>query len=81
MKKWIHWSRLQWDDGSKIEFEKTYTKVKNIVQKIKEKYFLIEFESKNEIFLSAIKKKKRNKKEKEKGNCLKIWKSEYTVVD
>ena len=38
-KKWIQWSRLKWDDGSKIEFEKNYTKVKNIVEKSKEKYF------------------------------------------
>ena len=30
---WIHWSRLKWNDGSNIEFEKTYTKVKNIVEK------------------------------------------------
>ena len=39
LKRWIHWSRLKWDDGSKIEFEKNYKKVKNMVGKIKEKYF------------------------------------------
>ena len=39
LKKWIHWSRLKWNDGSKIEFEKIYTEVKNAVEKIKEKYF------------------------------------------
>ena len=34
-----HWSTQKWHDGSKIEFEKNYTRVKNIVEKIKEKYF------------------------------------------
>ena len=38
------------------------------------------------LYLSVFKKKKRNEKdkrgkEKEKGNRLKIWKSEYTEVD
>ena len=39
LKKCIHRSRLKWDDGDKIEFEKIYTKVKNIIEKSKEKYF------------------------------------------
>ena len=51
LKKWIHWSRLKWNDGSKIEFEKTYTKVKNMVEKNERKIFLTKIESKNDFFL------------------------------
>ena len=39
LKKWIQWSRVKLNDGIKIEFEKVYTEVKNIVEKIKEKIF------------------------------------------
>ena len=31
-KKWIHCSRLKWNVGGQIEFEKIYIKVKNIVK-------------------------------------------------
>ena len=39
LKKLIHWSRLKWNDESKIELEKIYTEGTNIVEKNKEKYF------------------------------------------
>ena len=33
LRKWICWSRLKWNDGSKIGYEKIYTKGKILVEK------------------------------------------------
>ena len=69
-KKWIHWSRLKWNDGSKIEFEKKLHKSK----KCRRKIFLIKIENKNEFFIllysrkgKEMKKKNESKKEKKEN--------------
>ena len=84
MKKLIHWSRLKWDDGCKVEFEKIYITVKNIVEKNQIKIFLIEIKSKNEVFLflhSRKRKETKKRKKKKEKRKLKIWKGEYTELD
>ena len=62
LKKWKQWSRIKWNDGSKVEFEKIYTKIKNIVIKIKIKIFLIKIENKNEFFSFCIQEKEMKKR-------------------
>ena len=80
LKKWIQWSRLKWDDVGKIEFEKNYTKVKNIVGKKLKKNILIKIKNKYEFFhfLYLRKKKLKRKKIKKKKEKKKeiIWKFE-----
>ena len=39
-KKWMQWNRIKWNDGSKVEFEKNYKKIKYTAEKeIKENIF------------------------------------------
>ena len=69
MKKWLHWSRLKWNDRSKIVFEKIYTKVKNIVErKLKKNIF-----NKNEFFSFCIQEKEQKQKRKNRKS---VWKFE-----
>ena len=69
MKKCIHCSRLKENDGSKMEFEKNYIKAKNIVKKLRKKYFLIEIESRNEVFLFLHSRKRKETENTGKGTA------------
>ena len=69
-KIWIQWNRIQWNDGSKIEFEKIYTKVKNIVEKNERKIFLIKIENKNDFFLFLYSRKRKEMKKRKKKKII-----------
>ena len=73
LKKWIHWSRLKWTDGSKIEFEQIYTKIKTIIEKIKKNILNKNWKLKQMFFPSVFKKKRRNEKDREKERKLNRW--------
>ena len=52
-----------------MEFEKNYIKAKNIVKKLRKKYFLIEIESRNEVFLFLHSRKRKETNNTGKGTA------------
>ena len=85
MKIWIHWISLKWDDKGK-RIWKNIHRSKEYNRKNLKKIFLIKIKNKYDFLFLYLRKKKRNEKlkkdkKRKKGNRLKIWKCDYTLVD